>query len=133
MADDHNMCCKEACVLCYEKGNRSISDKEVDYVRSFVIEGYDVANQNSPSSLCEPCHFIIQHAREGKPGKLPSVESYDPLRPILLCGQACTCKIYEVAKRNIFPRRKKKKVAGRPTIKTPEMSPQDIKVCFQCF
>ena len=109
MADDHNMCCKKVCVLCYEKGNRSISDKEIDYVRSFVIECYDVENQNFPSSLCEPCHFIIQHAREGKPVKLPSVESYDPLRPILLRGLSCTCKICEVAKRNIFPRHERRR------------------------
>ena len=52
-------CRKRVCVLCFKKGNRPISESELNFIQSNIIERYDVTNLNFPCVLCDACHILI--------------------------------------------------------------------------
>ena len=53
--DNHDECRHRVCVLCYGKGKRPLSDREIK--KDSVIEGYEIDDLNFPDRLCEQCHF----------------------------------------------------------------------------
>ena len=78
--DDHDRCRKRVCVLCFKKGNRPISESELNFIQSNIILRYDVTNLNFPCVLCDACHILISKTSSDKVNvKLPEVESYNPL------------------------------------------------------
>ena len=97
--DSHEECCHQVCILCYGKGKRSISDKELKFIQDKLINGYQIGDSNFPARLCEECNFIIGKALDEKPFQLTNVDSYAPQRPLLLRSDCtCNCKICKVAK-----------------------------------
>ena len=100
--DDHDRCRKRVCVLCFKKGNRPISESELNFIQSNIIERYDVTNLNFPCVLCDACHILISKTSSNEVNvKLPEVESYDPLRPkILRDSEKCDCRICNIAESN---------------------------------
>ena len=49
----------KVCVVCYRKGKRLLSDREVENVRSYVIDDYDINNSYFPAGICDGCHLLL--------------------------------------------------------------------------
>ena len=62
------------CILCYRKGKRSLSGKEIESIREFIVEDYVVENPCFPAGICEGCHLLLYFKSNGKDVKLPDVE-----------------------------------------------------------
>ena len=121
--EGHMRCRKRVCIICYRKGNRSLSNKEVEFIQNNLIIDFSEDNLDFPSSLCNGCHLRLSNKIMGKESTLPYVESYDPERPQLLRDVKCLCKICCVAKSTIgCTKEKKNKGGGRPSARneTPE-------------
>ena len=130
--DSHEECCHQVCILCYGKGKRSISDKELKFIQDKLINGYQIGDSNFPARLCEECNFIIGKALDEKPFQLTNVDSYAPQRPLLLRSDCtCNCKICKVAKIRFRTKGKR----GRPKNANDDPSPvmPNIKICSNCF
>ena len=112
--EDHIRCRKRVCVMCYRKGSKSISKKEVEYIQTNLINGFTLDNLDFPSALCNGCHLKLHNNMMGKETELPIVLNYDPERPQLLRDfSQCTCKICQVAKSSAINSKLKKPWASQ--------------------
>ena len=95
--EGHEKCCKKVCILCYKRGNRSISQKEMEHIQDNIIHELKRDNLDFPSAICKGCHLLLNKRLNGFAITLPHVESYDPERPLLLRDTPeCNCKICKV-------------------------------------
>ena len=88
------------CILCYRKGKRSLSGKEIESIREPIIEDYDVENPCFPTGICEGCHLLLNFKSNGKDVKLPNVDYETLILPRLLRSLSttpCNCHICVVA------------------------------------
>ena len=115
------------CVVCYKKGERSISECEVKFIQDQLIHGYTIDNFDFPCGLCDNSHHLVQKNIMLKDAVLPEVQNYDPKRPLLLRGVVCTCKICTDAKVTIVPRQKEKR--GRPKTEATPI----LRIYAKCF
>ena len=49
--DDHERCRGLVCVVCYKKGNRTISENETKYIRENLIDGFAIDNPAAAAFL----------------------------------------------------------------------------------
>ena len=132
--ESHNKNRMKVCVVCYRKGKRSLSSKDIEAVREYVINGYDVNNRYFPGALCNGCYLLLNKKRNGLSVTLPVVERSGIMMTSTLrssSSQTCPCKICIVATCKAQSAINLKKRSGRPkTIETTETS---LKVCSNCF
>ena len=133
--ETHESCRFKVCILCYRKGTRLLSEKDVTLVKEYVIDGYSLENDNLPAALCTTCQILLSKKGNGKDVKLSVVDDYDPKRPInLRSATKCDCKICKVARSDFNDSRKMKKKRGRPTTNSTEEQKQRVlKICATCF
>lgn len=136
--DCHEKCRSAVCVVCYKKGKRTLTEKQIEFIQSNLIEGFTMENQYFPSSICVNCNIKLNGKISGKDIDLPMVESHELELPPLLRGTKCQCRICKVAKSSINSNLNVKK-RGRPKIpETPvehtASSSDDRKViCDKCY
>ena len=130
----------KVCVVCYRKGQRSLSQKEADAIEEHLIQGYKKSNQDFPCAICEGCHLLLSRKIASKNVCFPVIESYDSNRPKSLRSVgACNCKICQVATSNglasLSESRKRKANRGRPKTyeDTVGITPSSYKICSTCF
>ena len=70
--EDHIRCCRRVRVVCYCKGSKSISKKEVEYIQTNLINGFTL------DTLCNGYHLKLHNNMMGKVTELPIVLNYDP-------------------------------------------------------
>ena len=88
------------CILCYRKGKRSLSGKEIELIREFIIGDYDVENPCFPDGICEGYHFLLNFNSNGMDVMLPNVDYETLILPQLLCSFSttpCNCLVCLVA------------------------------------
>ena len=49
--DDHERCAL-VCVVCYKKGNRSLTEKQTNYIRENLIYEFAIDNPDFPAAIC---------------------------------------------------------------------------------
>ena len=130
---EHEECRQRVCVLCYHKGDRPISEREIKCIDQYLIEGYTPDNPDFPNALCTGCHIDLSKKIADSEYQLhPKVQDYDAgrtkyLRSVTSC---CACKICTVAKMTgLAYNRMVKKKKGRPK----GNAPQCYKICGKCF
>ena len=82
--DDHMRCRTKVCVICYRKGERRISDRELRWIQSNLIEGYNKEDVDFPIAMCGGCHYLLSKRMSGDEVALPVVDNYDPERSYML-------------------------------------------------
>ena len=131
----HEKCRGMVCVVCYEKASRALSASDIEGIKKYVIEGYDVGNPDFPCGICTGCNIALSKKRNDPDSPLPNqVSDYNPERRIgLRSATTCTCKICYIAKlygiEFLKYTRQHRKKRGRPSTKTPT----SFKVCSNCF
>ena len=130
--EGHEKCCKKVCILCYKRGNRSISQKEMEHIQDNIIHELKRDNLDFPSAICKGCHLLLNKRLNGFAITLPHVESYDPERPLLLRDTQCNCKICKVATSSVLNVPKPKPGRPKSTPDAEQMSPHLV-ICSKCF
>ena len=81
---EHNECRGRVCVLCYHKGDRPISEREIKCIDQYLIEGYTSDNPEFPNALCTGCTSIYWK-------KLPTANINSVLKfKIMMLGELST-------------------------------------------
>ena len=130
----HNDCRRRVCICCYRKAERSLSQTEVECIRTNLINGYSLEDPDFPNGICTGCHIELSKKENDQSyNLLPHVDDYDPKRERGLRSSAtCECKICTVAKmQGLTYQRMYKKKGGRP--KSTSEKPKSFKICSQCF
>ena len=132
----HERCRGMVCVVCYEKASRrTLSATDIDTVKKYVIDGYDIKNPDFPCGICTGCNIALSKKRKDSNFPLPNqVSDYNPQRRIgLRSSTTCSCKICYIGKlygiEYLKHTRQHRKKRGRPSTKTPTT----FKVCSNCF
>ena len=131
--DDHERCRKRVCAVCYRKGERSLSEREIKYIKEEIIHGYEMSNSNYPAEICDGCHLRICKALSDGI-TIPKLHNYDAQRPALLRNSlTCGCRICLIAKQdcinNLVLGKKKR---GRPKMKEADDAESGVTLCTKC-
>ena len=123
---DHEKYRRKVCVVCLRKAtrNRPLSARDIDLIKRFACEEYDVADPDYPSGLCAGCSMTL-YKKEKLEDTVVKVEPFIPDRGFQLRSTVCDCVICRVGKAGLDAKKLKKK-AGRPrmsTSTTPSPSP----------
>ena len=129
----------KVCVVCYRKGKRLLSYKEVENVRSYIIDDYDINNSYFPAGICDGCHLLLNKKANGHDGiKFPEIDYEGMILPRLMRSSStssCSCQICTVAIYKAKAACKLKKKRGRPasSVSHSVVEETTIKVCAHCF
>lgn len=133
--EGHMRCRKMVCIVCYGKGRRNISEKELTWIRENLIDGFNIDNPSFPAAICDHCHILLSRRIAGNDERsLPIVDNYDPGQRVFTRNSTkCDCKICKTAKSSINSTKPKKR--GRPKTNPDEMAEEiaSFKVCGRCF
>ena len=98
---EHERRHSKVCVVCYEKANPTLSDREIQTVHEFLIDGYNVTHPDFPGGICTGCSITLSKKRKDVDFKIKALENYDPERKVgLRSVDTCLCRICRVAKMN---------------------------------
>ena len=113
---DHNGCRSKVCVVCIRKAtrNRSLSTKDIELVKRFARNHYDISDPDYPSGLCNGCYLLLRKKEKDDSVSL-NVEAFTPDRQLQLRSSVCDCVVCQVAKSGLFMAKRLKKKAGRPS------------------
>jgi len=129
----HERSRKRVCAVCYRKGNRSISDRDLEAIRMYAVEGFDRENPEFPCGLCNGCHLLLSKRRIDDSVLLPLAEDYDPSRPLNTRSMnTCSCRICVISSSKNHDALSMKKKSGRPP-RQPSEERTSFKICGRCF
>ena len=75
----HNEYWGRFCVRWYQKGDNTISSKEVECIDPYLIEGYSVDDPDFLNALCIDCHIELnKKINDNIYHLVPKVDDYDP-------------------------------------------------------
>lgn len=135
----HEKSRNRVCAICYRKGNRSLSARDVESIRMYAIDGYSKENSDLPCGLCNSCYILLSKRRNGEEElQLPIASDYNPQRPMNMRSLSdCYCRICVVSSSKNQSALKFKKKSGRPPLPLQESStdekPAVFKICSHCF
>ena len=134
--DDHIRCRTKVCVICYRKGERSLSDRELKWIQSNLIQEYNKEDVDFPIAICGGCHYLLSKIMSGDEVDLPVVDNSHPGRSYMLRSRTnsmCECKICTIAKSNVVHNSTMSKERKRCRPKSGIDKAEIIKICTSCF
>ena len=128
----HNKNRKKVCVVCYRKGKRPLSERDVEAIKEYCITDYNINDQTFPAALCNGCYLLLNKKRNGQRVIIPKVEKEVTITTTRSCyAKPCLCAICVIATCNGRSAINLKKKSGRP--KSSETPESNIKICGNCF
>ena len=96
---EHDKQRSKVCVICLQKSksDRPLSARDIELIRRFARENYNILDSDYPSGLCGGCRLTL-FKKEKDPTKVLNVVIFTPDRGTQLRSSVCECKICEVAK-----------------------------------
>ena len=107
---DHKSNREKVCIVCIGKASSSrlLSEKNIELIRNFVRENYEVDDPDYPCGICNSCNFNV-YEKARNPDALLSVAPFTPNRTHQLNSSSCKCQICSVAIAGFNDQQSKKK------------------------
>lgn len=136
--EGHERARKRVCIVCYRKGTRSLSERDIENIRTFAIFDYKKGNPDLPCGLCSGCYLLLSKLKNGAEVQLPIADDYDPIRPMNMRSMNnCNCRICIISSSKNQDALSLKRKPGRPSLtsgpSTNKQKQEVFKVCSNCF